>query len=467
MSEDQLEETRKTSDGEEGTSAHIGLEDGLVKEVRHALAENNEALVAALCAPLHPADLADLLQLVDHEDRQFIVNALGPAFDPDTLPYLDDGVREELFDSLKPEDASKLISELETDDAIDVLVDLDDDQKDAILASLPHPDRALLEQGLAYPEDSAGRLMQRDTVMVPDYWVVGQTIDYLRATPDLPDEFYDIYIIDSQFRPVGSVPLSNVLRNKRNVPMSDLKMKELHLVPATMDQEEVAFLFRQYGLVSAPVVDESNRLLGVITIDDAVDVMHEEAEEDILKLGGVSETDTFRSPVRTLIQRLPWLMINLVTAVVASMVIAQFDEAIARVVALAVLMPIVASMGGNAGTQTLTVTVRSLAVRELTTANAWRMLTKEFLVSVMNGAIFVVIGFALALAWFGDWTLAWVFSAAMLINLIAAGLAGIAIPLVIDRFGSDPAVSSGVFLTTVTDVVGFFSFLGLAVYVLN
>ncbi|MCB1834566.1 MAG: magnesium transporter [Geminicoccaceae bacterium] len=467
MSEDRPAEEENRDETGGATKTHIGLDDGLVKEVRNALAEENATLIAALAAPLHPADLADLLQLFGAEARESIVAALGPAFDPDTLPYLDDGVREELFEKLDPEDASKFISELETDDAIDVLIDLDDEQKDAILASLPHPDRAVLEQGLSYPEDSAGRLMQRDTVMVPDYWVVGQTIDYLRATPDLPDEFYDIYIIDAQFRPVGSVPLSNILRSKRSVPMSNLKMKALHRVPATMDQEEVAFLFRQYGLVSAPVVDESDRLLGVITIDDAVDVMHEEAEEDILKLGGVSETDTFRSPIRTMTQRLPWLMINLLTAIIASMVIARFDEAISRVVALAILMPIVASMGGNAGTQTLTVTVRSLAVRELTASNAWRMLTKEFLVSVMNGTIFVLIGFAIAFIWFGDLTLAWVFSVAMLINLMAAGLAGIAIPLAIDRFGSDPAVSSGVFLTTVTDVVGFLSFLGLAVYVLN
>ncbi|MEZ5825551.1 MAG: magnesium transporter [Geminicoccaceae bacterium] len=371
MNEDQAtREEEAGGEAENGSMLHVGLDDGLVKEVRNALADENTALVAALSAPLHPADLADLLQLVDIEDREIIVTALGAAFDPDTFSYLDDGVREELFDKLAPEDAGRFISELETDDAIDILVDLDDDQKDAILASLPHPDRAVLEQGLGYPEYSAGRLMQRETVMVPDYWVVGQTIDYLRATPDLPDEFYDIYIIDAHFRPVGSVPLSNILRSKRNVSMSSLKMKALHMVPATMDQEEVAFLFRQYGLVSAPVVDDSNRLLGVITIDDAVDVMHEEAEEDILKLGGVSETDTFRSPIQTMTKRLPWLLINLLTAIVASMVIARFDEAISQVVALAVLMPIVASMGGNAGTQTLTVTVRSLAVRELTTSNA-------------------------------------------------------------------------------------------------
>ncbi|MCB2052879.1 MAG: magnesium transporter [Geminicoccaceae bacterium] len=460
MAENEAEADR-TPDG-----VHVGLDDGLVKEVEIALDEDDALLVAALCEPLHPADLADLLQLVPPDQRTRIIGALGEAFDVETFSYLDDVVREDLVRALGPDGASALIKELETDDALEILADLDDEEKAAILASLPLPERTALQRGLAYPDYSAGRLMQREVVAVPDYWVVGQTIDYLRAKADLPDDFYDIYIVDPRFVPVGSVPLSNILRSRRNTPMRELRMKELHTVPATMDQEEVAFLFRQYGLVSVPVVDEEDRLLGAVTIDDAVDVMHEEAEEDFLKLGGVQETDLYQTPVRTMVQRMPWLVVNLGTAIVASLVIAQFEGAIAQIVALAVLMPIVASMGGNAGTQTLTVTVRSLAVRELTTTNAWRMLGKEFLVSLMNGAIFIAIGFFLAVFWFDDLQLAAVFGVALLINLLAAGVAGIAIPLVIDRLGLDPAVSSGVFLTTVTDVVGFFAFLGLAGYFL-
>ena len=463
-----MTEEQKIENGEEREEdlRHIPLEDGLVKEVEQAIDEENSALVAALTEPLHPADLADLLQLVSSSDRTAIFTALGPAFDPEVLSHLDEAVREDLLENLDTAQTSAVIAELETGDALDILADLDEEEKEAILAGLPLPERAVLEQGLAFPEDSAGRLMQLDIVVVPEYWVVGQTIDYLRATPDLPDDFHDIYIVDAHWKPVGSVPLSNILRSKRGVAIHDLKMKNLHLVQAETDQEEVAFLFRQYGLVSAPVVDASGRLIGAIDIDDVVDVIHEEAEEDTLKLGGVSETDLFLNPTRTMRQRLPWLFVNLLTAVIASLVIAQFDEAIAQIVALAVLMPIVASMGGNAGTQTMTITVRSLAVRELTTSNAGRMIGKELLVGLLQGIVFVAVGFALAMFWFGDFQLAWIFAVAMLINLLAASLAGIAIPMVIDHFGADPAISSGVFLTTVTDVVGFFSFLGLAVYML-
>ena len=440
--------------------------EGLVREVQAALEADNRELVDALTEQLHPADFADLLERLPHEWRGQLIAAQGQNFDADVFSYMDDTVRDELLQEFEPENIGAVISELETDDAVDILADLEDDDKAVILENLPQPDRAALEQSLAYPEDSAGRLMQRSVVVVPDYWVVGQTIDYLRATDDLPDEFYDIYIVDPRFQPVGSIPLSNVLRSRRGVAMRDLRMKSLHLIAADTDQEDVAYTFRQYGLVSAPVVDDSGRLLGVITVDDVVDVIHEEAEDDILKLGGVQEAELFRSPFRTALQRLPWLFINLGTAVAASMVIAQFDDAIEKVVALAVLMPIVASMGGNAGTQTLTVTVRALAIKELTTSRAWRMLGKELLVSLMNSFVFLIAGFVLAVVWFGDLTLAAVFGAAMIACLLCAGIAGMTIPLAIEKFGWDPAVSSGVFLTTVTDVVGFFAFLGLAVLVL-
>jgi magnesium transporter len=304
--------------------------------------------------------------------------------------------------------------------------------------------------------------MQRELVAAPEFWTVGQTIDYLRTKPDLPDDFYDIYIINPRFQPVGSIPVSKVLRSKRGVLLTELKLKELHLVSVNTDQEEVAFMFRQYGLVSAPVVDPSNRLLGVITVDDVVHVLEEEAEEDILGLAGVQEGDIFASPWQTGLRRFPWLLVNLGTAILASIVIAQFEDAIEKVVALAVLMPIVASMGGNGGTQTVTVVVRALATREITAANALRVLGKELVVGSLNGVLFLITGVLVAVLWFGDPMLGVLFGIALLITLIFAGLAGVAIPIVFDRLGVDPAVASGVFMTTVTDVVGFLSFLGLA-----
>ena len=454
------------ADDEDEAFARIELSEGLIREVREALDEKNRVLAAALAEPLHPADLADLLEQLDREDRFSLVRTLGPRLDAEALAYLDEAVRENLVRDMGPAGAGAVLAQLDTDDAIDLIADLDEAEKRAILASLPLPDRAAIEQGLAFPEYSAGRLMQREVVAVPDYWTVGQTIDYLRTRPDLPDDFYDVYIVDPGFHVIGSVPVSHVLRAKRGTTVADIDLHKMRRIEASTDQEEVAFLFRQYGLVSAPVVDEEGRLLGVVTVDDVVDVIQEEAEEDFLKLGGVQESDVFQPPLRTGRQRLPWLAVNLLTAVVASLVIAQFEGAIAQLVALAVLMPIVASMGGNAGTQTLTVTVRALATRQLSTANAMRMLGKEFVVSLLNGGVFLVAGVCLALFWFGSPQLALVFGAAMVVNLLAAGLAGMLIPLLIDRLGLDPAVSSGVFLTTVTDVVGFFAFLGLAVHFL-
>jgi magnesium transporter len=444
----------------------VGLDDALVGEVRDALARGDALIASALATPLHPGDQADLLQLLDQSEREELVHALGSGLHADTLTYLAEDVRDAVIEILGPRETSAAVAQLDTDDAIEVLGDLDPAEQSAILASLPMPERVVIEQGLAFPEYSAGRLMQRDVVAVPEYWNVGQVIDYLRATRDLPDVFYDIFIVDARFCPVGAIPLSSLIRSRRGLPLRELRMKQLRLVPADMDQEQVAFMFRQYGLVSAPVVDAAGRLLGTITVDDVVDVIQEEAEDDILKLGGVREADVYATPLRASLNRLPWLCVNLLTAILASAVIAQFEGAIARLVALAVLMPIVASMGGNAGTQTLTVAVRSLAMKELTPSNAFRVLLKEASVGAFNGVIFLLVGVALVLAWFGDLELAVVFGVAVLINLVAAALAGLAIPVVLDRLGLDPAVSSGVFLTTVTDVVGFFAFLGLAAWVL-
>jgi magnesium transporter len=457
MTEVATEERRAPED-----EAPAGLSEEFVRTVGEALDEGEVGRAAELASSLHAADQADLLEQLGHEERTALVAELKANLDPELLTHLDETVREEVLEQLGPEETGAAIAQLPTDDAIEVLGDLDETEQIAILQTLPMPERAAVEQGLTYPEDSAGRLMQRELVAAPEFWTVGQTIDYLRAKPDLPDDFYDVYIVNPRFEPVGSIPLSKVVRSKRGVLLTELKLKELHLIPFDLDQEEVGFQFRQYGLVSAPVVDANRRLLGVITVDDVVHVIEEEAEEDILKLGGVQETDIFASPVQTVLRRFPWLFVNLGTAILASIVIAQFEDAIEKVVALAVLMPIVASMGGNAGTQTLTVVVRALAMKEVTPANAMRVLGKELLAGSFNGVLFMVSGMMLAFFWFGDPILGALFGIAMLITLVFGALAGVAIPVLMDRFGLDPAVVSGVFLTTVTDVVGFFAFLGLA-----
>ncbi len=450
------------ADTDTSPEAMTELTDELIWAIRAALDVGASAEAAALTSTLHVADQADLLEQLHREQREALITETRDDLDPELLTHLDETVRAEILEFLSPEEVGAAIAQLETDDAIDLLEDLDEPEQTALLEALPIPDRVAVEQGLTYPEDSAGRLMQRQLVAAPEFWTVGQTIDYLRVDEGLPDDFYDIYIVDPKFRPVGSIPLSRILRSKRNVHLNELVMKELHTVPVDMDQEEVGFRFSQYDLVSAPVVDGDGRLLGVITIDDVVEVIEEEAEEDILRLGGVRETDIFISPLKTSIRRFPWLLINLATAVLASIVIAQFEGAISQIVALAVLMPIVASMGGNAGTQTLTVVVRALAVREVTAANAFRVLIKEAFAGGINGVLFMLAGLAVALFWYGDPQLGILFGLAMVVTLVAGVLAGVCIPLILDRLGFDPAVSSGVFLTTVTDVVGFFSFLGLA-----
>jgi magnesium transporter len=444
------------------TEAPAGLSEDLVREVEHALDEGKVTRAVDLAASLHAADQADLLEQLGHEERVTLVAELKPKLDPELLTHLDETLREEVLEQLTPEETGAAIAQLDTDDAIEVLGDLDETEQIAILQTLPMPERAAVEQGLTYPEDSAGRLMQRELVAAPEFWTVGQTIDYLRAKPDLPDDFYDIYIVNPRFEPVGSIPLSKVVRSRRGVLLTELKLKELHLIPFDMDQEEVGFVFRQYGLVSAPVVDANRRLLGVITVDDVVHVIEEEAEEDILKLGGVREADLFASPLRTSMRRVPWLLLNLGTATLAALVIAQFAQAIDTLVVLAVLMPIVAALGGNAAIQALSVTVRALAMRQVTRANAMRVLGKELLVGGMNGAVVCLAGLALVIGWFGQYELALVFGVGIVLTIIIAALAGAAVPIVLDLLGLDPAVASSVFVLTITDVFAFFVFLGLA-----
>jgi magnesium transporter len=442
------------------------LTDELVAEVSAALDAGLEARAAELAAGLHAADLADLLQLLQPEARLALMRALGERIDPETFSYLDETVREELLSALGIERVAEIVSELETDDVVDLLSELEEEEQAEILSRLPLPERIAVEQQLAFPEDSAGRLMQREFVAVPEYWLVGQTIDYLRATPDLPDEFYDIFIVDPRMRPVGGVPVSRVLRSNRSVPLRELRLKEIRPIAATMDQEEVAFLFRQYGLVSAPVVDADGRLIGVITVDDVVDVIQEEAEEDLMGLGGVHESDVYVPPVQRARHRVPWLLVNMLTAIAAASVVALFEDSIAKLTSLAVLMPIVAGMGGNAATQSLTVTVRAIATRELTPATTPMMLVRELLTGLINGSVFYLVGFLTAWLWFGDLRLALVFGAGMFANMVIAAGGGALVPVILKRLGFDPAVSSSIFVTTLTDMGGFFTFLGLATLLL-
>jgi magnesium transporter len=444
------------------TAAPLELTDALVAEVRDAIAAASPDLVAALTGTLHAADLADLLERLTREERLAVIAALGTSFDPETIAYLDEFVRDQVLEVLGPEATGEVLAQLETDDAVEILADFDEAQQAEILAALPLPERAAIEQGLAFPEWSAGRLMQREVVAVPEYWTVGQAIDWLRAKPDLPDDFYDIFLVDPRFRVVGDVPLGRLLRTRRAVPLSDIKYQELRSFPAETDQEEVARAFRRYALVSAPVVDGDGRLLGAITVDDVVDVIGEEAEDDILKLGGVSEDDTYVPALQTSLRRMPWLGVNLFTALLGAYVITQFEGTIARLVSLAALMPLVAGMGGNAGTQALTVTVRSLAAGEITSGNTWRVVRKEIAVGLLNGGTFLVAGAMLVLLWFGEPVLAAVFGAALLFNLVVAAGLGVTVPLLLHRLGQDPAVASSVFLTPMTDAIGFLAFLGLA-----
>ncbi len=443
----------------------LRIDAAIVEAVEAALIDGTS--VDALVEGLHAADVADLFEELDGDQRFGLIHALGDDLQPEVLTHLDEVVREDVIAALNSADLAEAITALDTDDAVDVFEDLEDDQRDAVLQQLSPSDRALLEEALTWPEDSAGRLMQRELVTVPDGWSVGDSIDYMRArAAQLPRDFYDIFVVDSDRRPLGMVPLSRLMRNRRPILVSDIIVTRMQAIPLEMDQEDVAFVFRQYGLVSAPVVDTDGRLVGVITVDDIVDVIHEEHEEDMLRLGGVGGDDFYRDVLQTTRLRFSWLLANLGTAIIASIAIGLFDAAIEQVVALAILMPIVASMGGNAGTQTLTVAVRALAVKELTPANAMRIVGKEVLVGSINGVLFAILSGAVAWVWFGQPLIGAVIAVAMVINLVVAALAGVAVPVLLDRAGIDPAIGSSVILTTLTDVVGFVAFLGLAAIVL-
>ena len=461
MSERPLEETPAQPAVLESEEDYT-LSAGLVFAVDEALEAGASDKALDLIRDLHEADLADLLESLGRDHRQQLVEALGVDFDPEVLPNLVASVREEVIDLLGPERLARLLSALHSDDAVEVFEDLDEEFQHRILTALPYAYRHILEESLSYPEDSAGRLMQREVVVIPSAWTIGETIDYMRASEDLPDDFYDLYIVNPKHHPMGYIPLSRALRTRRPVRLTEIMEPDMKVIPLTMDQEEVAYLFRQYGLVSAPVVDDAGRLVGVITVDDVVHIIEEEAEEDIMHLAGVSEVDLYSALLDTTRARFPWLVVNLMTAIVASIVIGFFEATIEEIVALAVLMPIVASMGGNAGTQTLAVAVRALAMKDLTEANAARFIGKELLVGVANGVLFAVFAGLVAWLWFGSPEIGAVIAVAMAVNMVVAGLSGTLIPLGLVRVGVDPAIASSVFLTTVTDVVGFLAFLGLA-----
>ena len=449
---------------EEGDEFGLGEEH--LSQLRDHLRDGDEKGVRDLFEDLHYADAADILQQLKSDDRTQVYQIVGTSFDPDIISELDEDILEEVVEEMGANQVAHAISEMDSDDALSVLEELDEDDQKEVLEALPIGERSIILEGLSFPEDSAGRLMQRDLVAVPSFWTVGETLDYLRGDVDLPDDFYEIFVVDPMFKPLGTVPLSRLMRNKRPIRVSSLMEEQLTTVPVDTDQEEVAFIFRDRDLVSAPVVDENARLLGVITIDDVVDVIDEEHEEDIMRMGGVTQDEFYSSAVDAAKSRIVWLVVNLGTAILASMVISLFSDTIEKLVALAVLMPIVASMGGNAGTQTLTIAVRAIAMKELTPANALRVVGKEVAVGSVNGIIFAILIGTATWAWFGDAKLAAVIGAAMVVNMVVAGFSGALIPVALDRFGADPAISSSVFLTTVTDVVGFFAFLGLAALVL-
>jgi magnesium transporter len=434
-----------------------------VEQIADAIHAADAPLLRAIVAELHEADLGDLIAALEPDDRVTLVELTGADFHFSALNEVDDSVREEILEELEPETVAEGVRELESDDAVELLEGLDEEDQEQILEKLPPSERDALERSLLYPENSAGRRMQTEFIAVPPDWTAGQAIDYMRDTADLPHRFYEIYAVDHAQHMQGAVSLDKLLRARRPVPLADLIDEDRRRVSVMDDQEEVARLFGKYNLVAAPVVDSANRLVGVITIDDVVDVIEEEADEDLKALGGVTSDEELSDNVWTIARgRFNWLLVNLATAFLASSVLGLFEGQLEKMVALAVLAPIVASQGGNAATQTMTVAVRALATRELGSNNAFRVVMREGLVGLVNGLAFAVITGIAAVAWFKIPALGVVIGLAMLCNLVAGALGGILIPMVLERVHADPAVASGTFVTTVTDVVGFFAFLGIA-----
>lgn len=447
----------------ESLDAENTLKPEFVRRVRDSLEAGENDAVYGMVEGLHPADIADLFELLDSDDRPALALAISDLMGSEVYAELNDYVREDIVEQLPAETVADIAEQLDTDDAVAMLEDLDEEDQQAVLAEMEPEDRAAIETALSYPEESAGRLMSRDFVAVPEHMTVGDLIDFLRESGELANEFWEVFIVDARFHPVGTCALSWILRTPRSIALTDVMQRDQTLIPVTMDQEEVALRFQKYALISAAVVDPDGRLVGQITVDDVVHIIQEEAGEDVLLLSGAGDGD-INEPIQTTIRtRLTWLVVNLGTAIIAASVVGLFQGAIAKFALLAVLMPIVSGMGGNAGTQTLAVIVRALATNQLTSSNTWRMIAREFSIASANGlALGVLIGTGVGVI-FSNPLLGAVIATAMLINNLIAGLAGILVPVTLDRLKIDPAVSSAVFVTMATDVMGFFSFLGLAV----
>lgn len=467
MLDDHDDDDMQTEAPEVAEEGSYRLDRRAVQAIRDAVEAGDAAQLTELMEPLHPADIADLLEQISSADRADLIRLYGLEFDGDILSELDESIREEVIAQLSPDVLADAVRDLESDDVVDLLEDLDEPRHGTILDALEDADRVAVQQALSYPEYSAGRLMQREVVAAPEHWTVGDAIDYLRGSDDLPDQFYHMVLVNPRMHPVGNVTLGKIMRSSREVKLTEIVEDVFQIIPATQDEGDVAYAFNQYHLISAPVVDEDERLVGVITIDDAMAVLDEEHEEDILRLAGVSEESSLSDTIFEAAKgRAVWLFVNLLTAILASMVINMYADTIDQMVALAVLMPIVASMGGNAGTQTMTVAVRAIATRDLTAQNAMRVVGRELSVGALNGAAFGLLMAFVAGLWFGVPMLAAVIGLAMLLTQVAAALGGIVIPMLLDRMKIDPALASGPFVTTITDVVGFFAFLGLAAAVL-
>ncbi|MBL8697802.1 MAG: magnesium transporter [Alphaproteobacteria bacterium] len=447
-------------------SDDVGLDPAVVEAVDAALAAGDHGAARRTALELHYSELADLFEALPHERRIELVDLLRPTFPAAVFAELDENVRDDVAERLGTEDLARTIANLDTDDALYLIDGLGETRRGQVFNAIPRAIRAQLEEQLAFPPESAGRLMQRDVVAVPAHWDVGRCIDHLRESGDLPDDFYDLFVVDSRHRPVGWVPLDRFVRAKRPVKIAAILDSDLEAIPVDMDQEAVARLFKDRDLTSAPVVDAGGRLIGTITIDDVVDVIEEQAEEDMMRLSGVVGSDVHSSVLETARLRSVWLLLNLCTAFLAASVIDLFSAAIDRVVALAVLMPICASLGGNAGTQALTVAVRAIATGTLSTANAARIVLKEGIVGGLNGFAFAIVTGTAAWLWFHDPRIGLCIALAMTANLVVAGVAGVTIPVVLNRVGVDPAVSSSVILTAMTDTLGFFMFLGLATLII-
>lgn len=458
---DDLTELPETSEGD------YKLERSVISAVHAAIDAMDAIAIDAALDPLHPADIADLLEQISSGERRALLGLWSMGIDGEVLSELDENLREEVIGYLPEGVLSEAVREMESDDVVDLVEDMEDHQQERILGVLKDADRVAVEQALSYPEYSAGRLMQRELVVAPEHWNVGQAIDFLRRHDDLPEQFYHIILVNPAYHPTGYVTLGKLLGSPRATKLTSIMEDSFRTIPVSQPEEDVAYAFNQYHLISAPVIDEDGRLVGVITIDDAMIVLDDEAEEDIMRLAGVSGEESLSDRTfETVRQRLPWLGVNLFTAILASVVISQFEAILSQIVALAVLMPIVASMGGNAGTQSLTVAVRAIATKDLTGSNMWRVVRRETFAGLFNGLIFAVVMGVVGLLWFGTPMLAVVIAVAMIVNMAVAALAGILIPVSLEKIGIDPALASGAFVTTVTDVVGFFAFLGLAALLL-